>query len=51
MVIKKPLSEDKIRKLMPDHGERREMKEIARESAVFVQKGGDPRDLPKHLRY
>lgn len=50
MKISKPMSEDRISKLMPDHVERREMKVIAKESAEFVRKGGDPRDLPKHLR-
>lgn len=33
-----------------DKSERKEIKEMARESAQWVIKGNDPRDLPKHLR-
>jgi hypothetical protein len=33
-----------------DKIERKEIKEMAKESVSFVRKGGDPRDLPKHLR-
>lgn len=30
--------------------ERKEIKDMAKEAFKFVEKGGDPRDLPKHLR-
>lgn len=38
-----------IEELM-DKAERKDIREIAKESKAFVMKGNDPRDLPKHLR-
>lgn len=33
-----------------DKVERKDIREMAKESKMFVMKGNDPRDLPKHLR-
>lgn len=49
------INEDKINrnyieKNKLNRNDRAEIKEMAREAAQFVTKGGDPRDLPKALR-
>lgn len=44
------IREDKIERSNIDRVERKEIRSMAKEAAEFVQKGGDPRDLPKALR-
>jgi hypothetical protein len=51
MSIDKPtiISEEAIHRKLGKN-ERQDIKAIARESAEFVRRGNDPRDLPRHLR-
>lgn len=50
MYIKEEHIEKAIENKKLDKGDRVEIKQMAREAAQFVMKGGDPRDLPKALR-